>query len=89
MKHLITAHENEAQAEIRNVQAFEAETAQLALKNLRAAIQGQEGMDLTMAPAMIAFHRKQQAMGAALPALGLQIPPEAQRLLEGLSQELP
>lgn len=91
---VITAHKNKAQAEI-NRYKHEAEAAQLALKNLREAIQ-QEGMDLTMAPAMIAFQRKQQQdrqrRGAEAneeqTPLGLQISPDAQALLEQLSAEL-
>lgn len=86
---IISAHKAKAHAEVQKYKN-EAEAAQLALKNLRLAIQ-QEGMDLSMAPAMIAFQRKQQLLqpnGSSVPSLGLQIPPEAQKLLETLSAEL-
>jgi hypothetical protein len=83
---IIDAHRNKANAEIAKYKA-EAEQAAMALKNLRQTIQS-DGLDLAMAPAMIAFQRKQHAAGADAPPLGLSIPPDTERLLDGVATDL-
>ena len=83
---VIQAHKNKTAAEVQKYKT-EAENATLALRNLRNAIQ-QEGMDLTLAPAMMSFSRKskqQEKSGNA--ALELSMPPESQQLLDNIAEE--
>jgi hypothetical protein len=94
---VVQAHRNKTEAEVQKYKS-EAEQAQQALRSLRNAIQ-QEGMDLSLAPAMISFQRKPAAAKApsgidthaddnGMSALSLSIPVEAQQLLEGIAEDI-
>lgn len=88
---IVEAHRNKAAAEIQHHKA-EAEQAQLALKQLREAIHT-EGMDLALAPALIAFHRK-QAKAAATgegrnpAALNITLPDETEQMLDQVATDM-
>jgi hypothetical protein len=88
---IVEAHRNKANAEIQKYKA-EADQAKLALDQLREVIQT-EGLDLTLAPAMIAFHKRQQkthaeGRGPAPSALGINFPKEVDDLLHQVAVDI-
>ena len=85
---VIQAHKNKTASEIQKYK-LDAENAQLALKNLRSSIQ-QEGLDLTLAPAMISMQRRTNRALNPEPATGvaLNLPPDARALLEGVANDV-
>jgi hypothetical protein len=85
---VIEAHKNKTASEIQKYK-LEAENAQLALKNLRHSIQ-QEGMDLTLAPAMISMQRRTNRAAHPDPATGIAVnlPPDAKALLDGVATDV-
>jgi hypothetical protein len=88
---IVEAHRNKANAEIHRYKT-EAEQAKNALEQLRQVIQT-EGLDLTLAPAMIQFHRKQKraaASGGGIEPspLGIDFPKEVDDMLHQVAVDI-
>ena len=88
---IVEAHRNKANAEIHKYKT-EAEQAKLALDQLRQVIQN-EGLDLSLAPSLISFHKKQQrsadlGQGPAPTPLGINFPKEVDDMLHQVAVDI-